>query len=88
MSKARQKASTTDQHARKLASAIAKGRLPALTPDLDRYLGESPREIFVAFDGDSAGEAAAAIGSAQIAQRDPIRKGQRKRLQAVAGQHS
>jgi hypothetical protein len=51
MSKARQKASTTDQHARKLASAIAKGRLPALTPDLDRYLGESPREIFVAFDG-------------------------------------
>jgi len=51
MSKARPKASTTDQHARKVATAIAKGRLPALSPDLDRYFLEASHEIFSCFNG-------------------------------------
>ncbi|HTO66776.1 MAG TPA: hypothetical protein VMM15_36630 [Bradyrhizobium sp.] len=51
MSKARPKTSTTDQHARKIATEIAKGRMPALSPDLEQYLAESPREIFAAFNG-------------------------------------
>jgi len=51
MSKARPKASDTDQHARKIASAIAKGLPPPLTPGFDRYLEQSPTEIFAAFEG-------------------------------------
>lgn len=51
MSKARAKPSAIHQHAKKIASAIAKGRPPAFSPDLDRFLEESPHEIFVAFDG-------------------------------------
>ena len=51
MSRAQPKSSPTDQHARSIAAAIAKGRPPALTPDLDLYLESSPREIFVAFEG-------------------------------------
>ena len=51
MSRAQPKSSLTDQHARSIAAAIAKGRPPALTPDLDLYLESSPREIFVAFEG-------------------------------------
>src|SRR2546430_8565914 len=51
MSRAQPKISPTDQHARRIAAAIAKGRLPALTPDLDHYLESSPREIFTAFAG-------------------------------------
>ncbi|MBA2397885.1 MAG: HEAT repeat domain-containing protein [Bradyrhizobium sp.] len=51
MTKARPKSSTTEQHARKIATAIAKGRLPAPTSDLDRYLEDCPGEIFAAFDG-------------------------------------
>jgi len=51
MSKPRPKASVTDQYARQIARAIAKGRLPPRTPDLDRYLEESPNEIYAAFDG-------------------------------------
>jgi hypothetical protein len=51
MSRAQPKPSPTDQHARSIAAAIAKGRPPALTPELDHYLGSSPREIFVAFEG-------------------------------------
>jgi hypothetical protein len=42
MSRAQPKSSPTDQHARRIGSAIAKGRRPALTPDLDLYL-ESAR---------------------------------------------
>ena len=45
MSRAQPKSSPTDQHARSIAAAIAKGRPPALTPDLDLYLESSPREI-------------------------------------------
>jgi hypothetical protein len=51
MSRAQPKSSPTDQHARSIAAAIAKGRPPALTSELDHYLESSPREIFVAFEG-------------------------------------
>jgi hypothetical protein len=40
-----------DQHTRRIAAAIAKGRPPPLTPDLDLYLESSPHEIFAAFEG-------------------------------------
>jgi hypothetical protein len=51
MSRAQPKSSPMDRYARSIAAAIAKGRPPALTPDLDLYLESSPREIFVAFEG-------------------------------------
>src|SRR5438309_11314957 len=51
MSRAQPKSSPMDRHARSIAAAIAKGRPPALTPDLDLYLESSAREIFVAFEG-------------------------------------
>jgi hypothetical protein len=51
MSRAQPKSSPTDQHARRIGSAIAKGRRPALTPDLDLYLESSPHEIFAALEG-------------------------------------
>jgi hypothetical protein len=46
---AQPKTSPTDQHARRIAVAIAKGRPPAFTPDLDLYLDSSPHEVFAAF---------------------------------------
>src|SRR6516164_8828720 len=51
MSRAQPKSSPMDRYARSIAAAIAKGRPPALTPDLDLYLESSPREILVAFEG-------------------------------------
>lgn len=51
MSRAQPKSSPMDRYARSIAAAIAKGRPPALTPDLDLYLESSPRKIFVAFEG-------------------------------------
>src|SRR5258708_38187490 len=51
MSRAQPKSSPTDQYARSIAAAIAKGRRPALTPELDQYLESSPHEVFVAFEG-------------------------------------
>lgn len=51
MSRAQPKSSPTDQHARRIAAAIAKGRPPVSTPDLDLYLESSPHEIFAAFEG-------------------------------------
>ena len=51
MNRAQPKSSPTDQQARSIAAAIAKGRPPALTPELDRYFESSPRDIFVAFEG-------------------------------------
>jgi hypothetical protein len=51
MSRAQPKSSPTDQHARRIASAIAKGRRPALTPNLDLYLESCPHEIFAALEG-------------------------------------
>ena len=51
MNRAQPKSSPTDQHARRIALAIAKGRPPPFSADLDRYCENSPREIFAAFAG-------------------------------------
>jgi hypothetical protein len=51
MSRAQPKSSPTDEHARRIARAIAKGRPPPFGADLDRYCEGSPREIFAAFAG-------------------------------------
>lgn len=51
MSRAQPKSSPTDEHARRIAQAIAKGRPPPLNDALDRYCESSPREIFAAFAG-------------------------------------
>ncbi|MGA7489375.1 MAG: hypothetical protein WBW74_20815 [Xanthobacteraceae bacterium] len=51
MSRAQPKSSPTDEYARKIARAIAKGRPPPFSAELDRYCESSPREIFAAFTG-------------------------------------
>ncbi len=51
MSKAQPKSSPTDEHARRIARAIAKGRPPPFSAELDRYCESCPREIFAAFTG-------------------------------------
>jgi hypothetical protein len=51
MRQARPKSSPTDRYARKIAAAIANGRPPALTSDLDLYFESAPYEIFTAFEG-------------------------------------
>jgi hypothetical protein len=51
MSRAQPKSSPTDEHARSIAQAIAKGRPPPLSDAFDRYCESSPREIFAAFAG-------------------------------------
>jgi hypothetical protein len=51
MSRAQPKSSPTDEHARRIAHAIAKGRPPPFSAALDRYCESSPREIFAALTG-------------------------------------
>ena len=51
MNRAQPKSSPTDEHARRIARAIAKGGPPPFSADLDRYCESSPREIFAAFTG-------------------------------------
>jgi hypothetical protein len=51
MSRAQPKSSPTDEHARRIAQAIAKGRPPPFNDALERYCESSPREIFAAFTG-------------------------------------
>jgi hypothetical protein len=51
MSRAQPKSSPTDDHARRIAQAIAKGRPPPFNAAFDRYCESSPREIFAAFTG-------------------------------------
>jgi len=51
MSRAQPKSSPTDEHARRIAQAIAKGRPPPFNAAFDRYCESSPREIFAAFTG-------------------------------------
>jgi hypothetical protein len=51
MSRAQRKSAATDKHARRIAIAIGKGRLPPVTEDLDWYCESSPHEIFAAFAG-------------------------------------
>lgn len=43
--------SPTDDYARRIARAIAKGRPPPFSAAFDRYCEDSPREIFAAFAG-------------------------------------
>jgi hypothetical protein len=51
MGQARAKTSPADHYAKRIAAALAKGRIPAATPDLDFYLDNSSDEIFAALDG-------------------------------------
>jgi hypothetical protein len=51
MSRAQYKSSPTDEHARRIARAITKGRPPPFSADLDQYCESYPREIFAAFAG-------------------------------------
>jgi len=51
MSRAQPKSSPTDEHARRIAQAIAKGRPPPFNDAFDRYCESSPHEIFAAFAG-------------------------------------
>ena len=51
MSRAQPKSSPVDDHARKIATAIAKGRPPPFSDAFDRYCASSPGDIFPAFAG-------------------------------------
>jgi hypothetical protein len=51
MSRPQPKHSPTDDHARRIARAIAQGKPPPFGADLDRYCENSPSEIFAAFAG-------------------------------------
>ena len=51
MSRAQPTSLPTDEHARRIARAIAKGRPPPFSADLDRYCENCPHEIFAAFAG-------------------------------------
>jgi hypothetical protein len=51
MSRAQPKSLPTDEYARRMARAIAKGRPPTFSADLDRYCETCPHEIFAAFTG-------------------------------------
>ena len=51
MSRAQPKSSPTDEHARRIAHAIAKGLPPSFSAAFDRYCDSSPLEIFAAFAG-------------------------------------
>lgn len=51
MSPARPKRTQTDEHARRIARAFAKGQPPPLTAELEQYCESAPREVFAAFAG-------------------------------------
>src|ERR1700754_427031 len=51
MAKARSKISDIDDHARTIAKTIATGRLPQLTPEIERFLDERPSDLLAAADG-------------------------------------
>lgn len=51
MSRTQPKSSQTDEHARRIAQAIAKGRSPPFNDAFDRYCENSPHEIFSALAG-------------------------------------
>src|SRR6476659_2347968 len=51
MSRTQPKSSPTDEHARRIAQAIAKGRPPPFNDAFDRYCESSAPEIFAAFAG-------------------------------------
>ncbi|MBV9236994.1 MAG: hypothetical protein JOZ94_14265, partial [Xanthobacteraceae bacterium] len=51
MARTQRKPSSTDQHASQIAAALAKGRPPPFSVELDLYCESSPGEIFTAFAG-------------------------------------
>lgn len=51
MNRTQPKSSPTDEHAKRIAQAIAKGRPPPFNDAFDRYCEGSPHEIFAAFTG-------------------------------------
>lgn len=51
MNRTQPKPSPADEHARRIAQAIAKGRPPPFNAAFDRYCASSPHEIFAAFTG-------------------------------------
>ena len=51
MSRAQPKSSPTHEHARRIARAIAKGRPPPFSAELDQYCETCPHEVFAAFTG-------------------------------------
>ncbi|HEY4919642.1 MAG TPA: hypothetical protein VII40_06020 [Xanthobacteraceae bacterium] len=75
MGRAQPKSSPTDEHARRIARALATGRPPPLDDDLERYCGSSPREVFAAFAGAArhmppgGKDAALALGYVVLLQR-------------------
>jgi hypothetical protein len=75
MSRTQPKTSPTDEHAARIARAIANGRPPPYSAELDRYCDSSPREIFAAFAGaarhmsPAANNEALAVGYLVLLQR-------------------
>jgi len=51
MARPQPKCAPTDEHARRIARAVAKGRPPSFGAEFDRYCQDSPGEIFAAFAG-------------------------------------
>jgi hypothetical protein len=51
MSRARAKSTSTDAYARRIARAIASGRAPPVSAELDWYCENSPHEVFAAVAG-------------------------------------
>jgi hypothetical protein len=51
MAKAQSKIADLDHHARAIAKTIAKGRLPQLTLEIERFLEERPTDLLAAADG-------------------------------------
>lgn len=62
MSRAQPKSSPVDDHARKIAAAIAKGHPPPFSDAFDRYCASSPGDIFAAFTGAARHNAAGRRG--------------------------
>src|SRR5438105_14946819 len=53
MRRTQPKFSPTNEHSRRIARAIAKGRPPPFSAELERYCENSPHEVFAAFAGAS-----------------------------------
>jgi len=51
VAEARSKPADIDQHARTIAKAVAQGRFPQLTPEVEEFLETRPTDIFAASEG-------------------------------------
>lgn len=51
MSRAAGPISRVERYARRFAAAVAKNRMPAVTPEFEDYLGRFPEDVFVTLDG-------------------------------------